>query len=251
MPSKIVRKTSLPFAGNQAASPAGYIGTFGSAAASAPAYSSDPAVIQSLAAYLNGWTGAVLGNQQPAIQDRNALDYLFAYFICYIQQQGVCEWDAGTTYFAGSWALDPAGTGNAYFSRTNNNLGNSIFNTTFWTPVSESITPPAVNAQSVTKAWGNFSGVLNVLLASYNVTSVTKIGTGIYQFNIPNGVITGAMAPFAWSQKAPSDPGISPEVAFWNGADILTPNQVVVRINDSANGFYYDTNSATMAVFSQ
>jgi hypothetical protein len=126
--SKIARATQQVFGVNLTAS--GNIAQFGSLAANAIAYSLDPAVIQALNAWGNGWAGALVNNQAPALQDMNALFYLITRQLAYSMQTGVPEWDASTSYFIGSIVQD--GYGNTYRSLTDNNLNNVVTNSTYW-----------------------------------------------------------------------------------------------------------------------
>lgn len=107
------------------------IGKFGSFAAGTPEYSTDLAQIQSYSNFLEGWYGAVLGNNSPAIQDVNALDYLITKQLAYIFQAGVPEWDASTTYYIGSFVSN--GTDAIYISIVDNNTNNALSDTTKWT----------------------------------------------------------------------------------------------------------------------
>lgn len=127
--AKIARKTQLAFGSSAGVN---QIGQFGSYAAGSVAYTTDPAVIQALSNYLTGWFGAVVGGNSPAIEDMNALCFLFAYQLGYVLQQGVGEWDSGTTYYAGSIVQDAGGLGNLYVSLTNTNLNNALSSTTNW-----------------------------------------------------------------------------------------------------------------------
>jgi hypothetical protein len=110
------------------------IAEFGSLAAASPAtYSGTtitPTIVQSLSNYLSGWFGAVIGGNSPAIEDMNAICYLYAYQLAYVMQLGIAEWDAGTTYYVGSIAQD--GTGNIYASLTNSNTNNALSSTANW-----------------------------------------------------------------------------------------------------------------------
>jgi hypothetical protein len=116
--SKILRKAAKIFG-----STSGFqeIAEFGSLAAASPLFTTDPDVIQSLSNYLEGWFSAVLGGNSPAIEDMNALCYLYAYQIAYIMQAGTAEWNAGTTYYTGSFAQV---SGVIYMSRVDTNLNN-------------------------------------------------------------------------------------------------------------------------------
>lgn len=89
-----------------------------------------PANIQAISNFLDGWFGAVVGGNSPAIEDMNALCYLFAYQLGYILQTGVGEYDANTEYFIGSLVND--GFGHLYVSRTDNNLGNILTSQANW-----------------------------------------------------------------------------------------------------------------------
>lgn len=103
---------------------------FGSLAAAAPAFTTDPLVIQSLSNYLDGWFAAVVGGNSPAIEDMNSLCFLYAYQLAYLMQAGTAEWDATTTYYKGSLANN--GNGLTYASLTDANLGNALTDATNW-----------------------------------------------------------------------------------------------------------------------
>jgi hypothetical protein len=126
--SKIVRKTQQVFGGNLVAS--NNIAQFGSLKAGSIAYSLDPAVIQSLAAWGNGWSAAVTNNNAPALQDLNAFCYLSSLQLAYLMQAGVAEWDSGTTYYTGSLVQD--GSGNIFYSLVDSNLNNALTDITKW-----------------------------------------------------------------------------------------------------------------------
>jgi hypothetical protein len=128
--AKITRKAQKIFGSSAGLN---QIAEFGSLAASSPAYTTDPAVIQSLSNYLGGWFDAVLGANSPAIEDMNAICYLYAYQLAYLFQAGIAEWDSATTYYIGSYASD--GAGNFYTSLTDNNLNNALSSTTNWRKV--------------------------------------------------------------------------------------------------------------------
>lgn len=105
------------------------IAQFGSLKAGTPQFSKDPSVIQGLPAYDEGWKSGVVNNQAPALQDVNALDYLFSRQLAYLLQAGIPEYDSGTTYYQGSWCQS---SGVLYVSKTDDNTGNALSNTTHW-----------------------------------------------------------------------------------------------------------------------
>ncbi len=117
---KLARKSAKLFAENATAT-AGGIAQFGSLAAGTPNYSKDPDVIQGLSQYADGWSAAVLGTKSPALEDRNALDYLLSYQQAYIMQHGVPEWISTETYYEHSYVVDS--NGELRVSTIDNNIG--------------------------------------------------------------------------------------------------------------------------------
>lgn len=114
---------------------------FGSLAAGSPArYTGaaiNPAIIQTLANYLQGWVGATVASNSPAIEDMNSLCYLFAYQLAYIIQWGVAEWDSATDYFSGSIAQSG---GINYVSMIDNNVNGALSDSTKWfSPIQSSL----------------------------------------------------------------------------------------------------------------
>ena len=126
--SKLTRFTQKIFGSSAGVN---QIATFGSLAAGSPAYTTDPAIIQSLSNYLTGWFGGILGANSPAIEDMNALCFLFARQLAYLMQAGVPEYDSGTTYYIGSWVQV---SGVCYVSLTDTNIGNAVSDVTKWGP---------------------------------------------------------------------------------------------------------------------
>ncbi len=138
--TKIARKTQLIFG---ASSGLHQIAQFGSLAASAPVYTTDPDTIQALSNYLEGWFSGVIGENSPAIEDMNALCYLYAYQLAYLMQAGVPEWNATTTYYIGSFASN--GLGNIYASITDTNLNHALTDTANWKEVTAGVSIAAIN----------------------------------------------------------------------------------------------------------
>ena len=150
------------------------IAEFGSFAAASPTFTTDPDVIQALSNYLEGWFGAVVGANSPAIEDMNALCYLYAYQIAYVMQAGVAEWLSTTTYYIGSFANS---AGVLYVSLTDNNTGNAVTDTTNWRPFTSSprVTPfdPAVSSPKT------------LVAADNGATFLVNTANGASQFNLP------------------------------------------------------------------
>lgn len=96
--AKIARQNMKIFASGAGAN---QIGKFGSLAAGSPAYAVTPEQVQELANYITGWYGGIVLGSAPAIQDMNALCYLYAYQIAYALQSGIPDWNAATDYWIG------------------------------------------------------------------------------------------------------------------------------------------------------
>ena len=126
--AKITRKNQQIFAGVVA--PTNVVAQFGSFKAGSIAYSSDPDVIQALAAWGAGFSSAVVTNDAPCIQDFNALFFLVTRQIAYIMQQGISEYNSTTPYFIGSIVSD--GVGGLYQSVSDTNVGVALTDATKW-----------------------------------------------------------------------------------------------------------------------
>ena len=121
--AKITRATLKQFGSTGTT---GYFGKFGSQAAGAPVTTKDVATIQSLTAWLNGFQDALtLNTKAPYLEDMNSLFYVMAYMQAYSLQEGIAEYDAGTTYFIGS-IVKKTGTFELYGSIVNTNVGNAL-----------------------------------------------------------------------------------------------------------------------------
>lgn len=119
--SKLTRAYQRIF-GTNATLGVGGIEQFGSLAAGSINYTNDPALLQSLSQFLDGWEAAILGNNSPAIEDMNALFYLAFRQIAYGLQEGIAEWNVETPYYINSYAKGSNGL--TYVSKTDDNIGN-------------------------------------------------------------------------------------------------------------------------------
>lgn len=99
------------------------VGQFGSFASGSPTYSKNADTIMALANWAAGWLSAAVGaNNNPFLEDRNAVDLVHSQQIGYLLQQGIAEWDAQTPYYTGSFCTYG---GVPYTSITDNNVGNN------------------------------------------------------------------------------------------------------------------------------
>ncbi len=158
--SKLTRFTQYLF-GSGAGS--NEMAEFGSLAAASPTRYSGatvtPALIQALHAsnFGTGWFGAVIGGNSPAIEDMNALCYLFAYQIAYIMQEGISEYDSLTTYYIGSYVNV---SGILYRSKIDNNTGNTpSSNPSDWEQVANGLSPTVQKFTSSTGTYSTPAGV--------------------------------------------------------------------------------------------
>lgn len=125
--AKIARKTQKIFAGG-----ASNNGQFGSAQVGTKVLSNDPTILQSLSAFTTGWLSATISAENlPPLEEFQALDYLNTYQLSYLFQEGIPEWDSGTTYFINS-IVKKSGTVQLYGSITDNNTGNALTDPTNW-----------------------------------------------------------------------------------------------------------------------
>lgn len=173
----IPRKTQQVFAG--ALTAPGNIAKYGSLAASAPAYSSDLAQIQT-AAWLQGLLAALInapgGLASPALEDFNGIFYVITTQLAYILQTGIGEWDAGTDYQTNSFCKVGSVV---YVSKVDNNSNNLVTDTNFWKTYASTLN----NARGIAKAWVTFDGRTGAILDSFNVASVNRTAVGCYQVN--------------------------------------------------------------------
>jgi len=170
--AKLQRKSAKLFA-SEATATAGGLAQFGSLAAGTPNYSTDPDVIQALDAYKEGWSSAVLGTKSPALEDRNALDYLLSYQQAYIMQHGIPEWLDTETYYIGSVVSQNS---SIYISLADNNTNNALTNTTYWRKF---YTPTEIDAFLAQKANVDFNNVNQTGKTTSTTWSLPDYSAGI------------------------------------------------------------------------
>lgn len=156
MASKLTRFTQKLFG---SAATTNQIAQFGSLAASAPQRYSGatvtPALIQALSNFLTGWFGASVGANSPAEEDMNALFYLAFYQLCYLLQEGVAEYDSGTTYFVNSQVQSGGIVYTCIFDNSGSGQsGNAPPNQTYWAQQVQngSVYPQTISTNTTTQA---------------------------------------------------------------------------------------------------
>ena len=162
--SKIARNTQKVFAGSATNN-----GVFGSAQANSGAgtLSNSLPTIQGLTAWASGWIAATLGADKfPCLEEMQAVDYVITTQLAYLFQQGMAEYDAGTTYYQYSMCAK-SGTFQIYGSVFNGaNVGNDLTNATYWKLLYDfsdgqyfagGTSTGSANAQAVATTQGDFT----------------------------------------------------------------------------------------------
>ena len=132
--ANLERVTGKVFAGSASLS---NLGVFGSAKAGTPTNptgTGTEAQIQAPAAYEQGWTSAVVTSRNfPPIEEVNGVLRTISYQNCYLLQEGIPEYDINTEYSNTSVVKSINGNElSFYISLANNNIGNSLTDTTYW-----------------------------------------------------------------------------------------------------------------------
>ena len=170
--ARLSRVTSKLFAEN-----ATKVGQFGSLNAGTKVTTTDIATIQGLQAWGDGWQAAGLGqNCYPSLQERNGLDKVLSYFLNYLYQEGIPEWDSGTTYYTGSIVKLINGTNvQLYQSLVDNNTA-ALSDTTAW--IAWDYADRTLS--NLTSISNNAQTLLNAIYANKNiaVTHTTNTAAG-------------------------------------------------------------------------
>lgn len=128
---KIERKTQKIFGGNAESD---QLAVFGTMITGTPVYNDDVETLQS-EAYTEGWQVAVAANEAPFMEEMNGVQYGFSKQLAYLFQQGIPEWDAGTTYYLNSFCQVG---GVIYKSMQDENINHSPADDsegTYWIPL--------------------------------------------------------------------------------------------------------------------
>lgn len=185
---KILRKDQKIFAGSVA--PTNVVAQYGSLAAGAKTYSSDLDIIQALPVWGTGWLNALINGSAPALQDRNAVDYVTTYQLAYLMEQGIPDYSATQNYFVGSYCKDET-TGVMHVSKTNDNQNNALSDSTNWEPVSSAgrgsvplgaviaVVPDYANVSIPTSGSISVDGFQLCDGAAVNVDAVIGVGTNL------------------------------------------------------------------------
>ncbi|MEE0059277.1 MAG: hypothetical protein UE295_00460, partial [Acutalibacteraceae bacterium] len=178
-------------------SPTNQVTTFGSIKAGTPVYSKQASDIMN-ANFEGGWSDAVEDDYAPYRQDRNAVDTAITQQLGYLYQDGVAEWDAGTTYYKGSICKVISGNAVVVYKSIADSNTSSVNDITKWQKLIESdangkivsptISTPTIEGGSMSSGtFSNptFSGTVNVPLASQSSSTDSTIAASIGWANNP------------------------------------------------------------------
>ena len=209
--AKLTRETLIQFGKSGAPT---VFGQFGSKLAGLPQTSQDPAVLQALAAWVQGWQSAVVaGDKAGYLEDMNGWCFVHSYMMAYLYQQGIPEWDGGTEYYANSVVQGTVALGNAgqwFNSLQDNNTGNAPpvgASNAFWEWVNEPAAAVPLVGNSLKAsltvapnggAPGTKVDVAADLLSVQGVTLSAVSETGDISVSGANGLDTGAAANSTW-----------------------------------------------------
>lgn len=125
--ARLPRVTQKIFAGSATNN-----GVFGAAQAATFTLSNVLATIMGGSAWAQGWLSSVIGGSKfPPLEEFQSVEYVHSSQIAYLLQQGISEYDVGTTYFQNN-ICTKVGTYQIYGSVTDNNIGNALTDPTNW-----------------------------------------------------------------------------------------------------------------------
>ena len=125
---KITRATQKIFAQNGT----DQLAAFGSMKTGTPIYTDNIEDLQT-SDYEDGWEQAIVADEAPFLEEMNGVQYVFSKQLAYLFQQGIAEWDAGTTYYTNSFCQVD---GKLYYSKQDGNINHSPADDTadeYWT----------------------------------------------------------------------------------------------------------------------
>lgn len=179
--AKLTRATQKVFAGS-----ANNNGVFGSLQAGTKQLSNDIETIQSLPAYEQGWNSATVSSELlPPLEEFQGLQYVNSYQQAYTFQEGIPEWDSGTTYYSGSTCKVISGSDFIlYKSLIDNNINNIPSSSpSQWAEI--------FNTANGVQSLSNLSQTLDDSTENYPSNKAVKDAVGNISFPV------GSLIPFA------------------------------------------------------
>lgn len=173
----------------------GAIGVFGSAQANSPlpgTLTSDPATVQSLAAYEAGWASASIGGtRRPTQQEFNGINFVNTRQLSYLFQEGIAVWDIETEYHQNSLVKED-GTTNIYKSITDNNTGNALTDIANWEFLGDLKTPIQATEIDAGIAEIATQAETDAGLDDTKILTPTKLANSVYTSSVASQAETDA-----------------------------------------------------------
>ena len=238
--SRLARVTQQIFA-----SAAANNGVFGSAQIGTKITSNSLPTIMSLAAWAQGWLSAVLGASKfPPLEEFQAVEYVHSTQIAYILQQGIPEYDGGTTYWTNNIVINP-GTFQVYGSLQDGNIGQALNNAAYWKLLVDLSTIGSGNPIYIggTSTGGANAQVLAVL--SPTGFTLTNGFTITFTAGFTNTGATTLNANATGAIAVEKNSGGGP-VAL-TGGEIVNGNVVTVTYNAAASSFIITNSGGLLA----
>jgi hypothetical protein len=175
-------------------------GVFGSAAALAPATSTNPETIESLAAFLTGWEDATEGGLKlPTLEDMQGLKYDTDYHLAYIYQDGLQNYNSLTTYYINNYVREES-TAKIWKSLVDNNTGNTLVEGANWSLVGNLSNIPAapiVDASTTAKGIVELATNAEVTAGTDTTRPIVPSAFAASKFNALNLIATATAASSA------------------------------------------------------
>jgi hypothetical protein len=227
------------------ASAAANNGVFGSAQIGTKITSNSLPTIMGLAAWTQGWLSAVLGASKfPPLEEFQAVEYVHSTQIAYILQQGIPEYDGGTTYWTDNIVINP-GTFQLYGSLQDGNVGQALNNAAYWKLLVDLSTIGSGNPIYI---GGTSTGAANAqVLAVLTPTGFTLTNgfTITFTAGFTNTGATTLNANATGAIAVEKNSGGGP-VAL-TGGEITAGNVVTVTYNTAASSFIITNSGGLLA----
>lgn len=170
-------------------------GQFGSGQDGTKLLTNDIETLQANVAYPLGWLSATIGAKLfPCLEEFQALGYMATYQIAYLFQEGIPEYNSGTTYYQKS-LVRKSGTYELYGSITDNNTGNPLTDGANWLFVCN-LTSVVAAATESTAGIAKIATSAQVLAGLNDDSFVTPLKLAPYK--VPSGTVfdyCGTTAP--------------------------------------------------------
>lgn len=222
------------------------IGQFGSAKVGTYNATGDVATIQSLPAWSNGWIDAVTPTDQfPPLPEMTGVHKVLSYQNAYLLQQGIPEWDSGTTYYTNGFCSK---NGDVYVSQSDNNLNNDPENDTVHWQIFQPTVPPdqtfsatSTNAQSGVSILGLLKTIYPVGCVYLTTNSTCPLSSlfGTWSLVSSGKALWTGYGSNGGTTIAAGLPNITGEAAFWGAA-----------VTSASGAFYLGASNGTISASS-